>query len=73
MQCKRRRDLRRRRKRWARRALRWLRVGARQAEDALVRSARMGVGGTLSVRVKGLPFPIEFSDWTHDRLFTRTP
>lgn len=25
--------------------------------------------GTLQIRVKGVPFPIEFADWTHDRLF----
>jgi len=25
--------------------------------------------GTLAVRVRGVPFPIEFADWTHDRLF----
>lgn len=25
--------------------------------------------GTLTVRVRGVPFPIEFADWTHDRLF----
>jgi hypothetical protein len=25
--------------------------------------------GTLSIRVKGYPNPIEFGDWTHDRLF----
>jgi hypothetical protein len=25
--------------------------------------------GTLTVRVRGVPFPIEFADWTHDRLY----
>ena len=25
--------------------------------------------GTLTVRIKGVPFPIQFSDWTHDRLY----
>jgi len=25
--------------------------------------------GTLTVRVKGVPFPIQFADWTHDRLY----
>jgi hypothetical protein len=25
--------------------------------------------GTLTVRVRGIPFPIEFADWTHDRLY----
>lgn len=25
--------------------------------------------GTLTIRVRGVPFPIEFADWTHDRLY----
>jgi len=25
--------------------------------------------GTLTVRIKGVPFPIQFADWTHDRLY----
>jgi len=25
--------------------------------------------GTLAIRVRGVPFPIEFADWTHDRLY----
>ena len=25
--------------------------------------------GTLTVRIRGVPFPIQFADWTHDRLF----
>ena len=25
--------------------------------------------GTLTVRVRGVPFPIQFADWTHDRLY----
>ena len=25
--------------------------------------------GTTAIRVKGVPFPIEFADWTHDRLY----
>jgi hypothetical protein len=25
--------------------------------------------GTLTVRVRGVPFPIQFADWTHDRLW----
>lgn len=25
--------------------------------------------GTLQIKVKGVPFPIEFADWTHDRLY----
>jgi hypothetical protein len=29
----------------------------------------MSSRGTLTVRVRGVPFPIEFADWTHDRLF----
>lgn len=29
----------------------------------------MSTRGTLTVRVRGVPFPIEFADWTHDRLF----
>jgi hypothetical protein len=28
-----------------------------------------GSTGTLTVRVRGVPFPIEFADWTHDRLY----
>jgi hypothetical protein len=29
----------------------------------------MASTGTLTVRVRGVPFPIEFADWTHDRLY----
>lgn len=29
----------------------------------------MSSRGTLTVRVRGVPFPIEFADWTHDRLY----
>ena len=29
----------------------------------------MSTRGTLTVRVRGVPFPIEFADWTHDRLY----
>ena len=31
--------------------------------------ADMANPGTLTVRVRGVPFPIEFADWTHDRLY----
>jgi len=29
----------------------------------------MSTPGTLTVRMKGVPFPIQFADWTHDRLY----
>ncbi|OHD23637.1 MAG: hypothetical protein A2Y38_01410 [Spirochaetes bacterium GWB1_59_5] len=29
----------------------------------------MANAGTLMIRVRGVPFPIEFADWTHDRLY----
>lgn len=29
----------------------------------------MANAGTLEIRVKGVPFPIQFADWTHDSLY----
>lgn len=34
-----------------------------------MRPPRLYGEGTLTVRVRGIPFPIEFSDFTYDRLY----
>jgi len=39
------------------------------ASGALVGWGQLAAPRTLTVRVRGVPFPIEFADWTHDRLY----
>lgn len=51
----------------------WLRerVTASEAEIAAIESGKGD--GTLAIRVQGVPYPIVFGDWAHDRLYPQTP
>lgn len=56
-----------------RRHARW--VGAVVRRAFMQALARHGLvpDPVLTIRVRGVPFPIEFADWTHDRLYVRHP
>jgi hypothetical protein len=44
-------------------------VQALLAANRLDASAMGYTGASITLKVRGVPFPIEFADWTHDRLY----